>query len=291
MLHFTYDTNLCKTKLMQGDVLERTPSIDDLLKDVHPHFHGHQKNLFFIVLTQSCDLVQRMPGGECKAPYITIAPVRSIDSAIERHITQLPTPNLTAEVPVLSAKAKSKASEFLGRLFNNNESGYFYLDSEDTTILPCHCVAFLNLSIPIKANEHYDKCLSAKKLQLTDVFQAKLGWLVGQMYSRVGTDDFPQEVLTRKVQSALKDAALWIDDSKIAELEEAYARLNADNPGAKMTSVQVNQAILRAKTRKQKVVEQASAVIAKALGDDKASVVQLLRKRLENDAALAALLR
>jgi hypothetical protein len=90
MLHFTYASNLCKTDLMQGDVLERTPAIDQLLKVVHPHFHGHQKNLFFIVLTQSCDLVQRKGGSGCKSPYITIAPVRSIDSVIERHLAQLP---------------------------------------------------------------------------------------------------------------------------------------------------------------------------------------------------------
>lgn len=275
---------------MQGDVLERTPAIDQLLKVVHPHFHGHQKNLFFIVLTQSCDLVQRKGGSGCKSPYITIAPVRSIDSVIERHLAQLPAPNVIAEVHVLSAKAKTKASEFLGRLFNNNEPGYFYLDGEETP-LPCNCVAFLNLSIAVKATEHYEKCLDAKRLQLTDVFQAKLGWLVGQMYSRVGTDDVPQDILTKKVQSALKDAALWVDDNKVAVLEEAYAQLNADNLGAKMTSAQVTQAISRAKTRKQQVVEQAAAVISKALGDDQADLALRLRKRLESDAALAALLR
>jgi hypothetical protein len=275
---------------MQGDVLERTSAIDNLLKVVHPHFHGRMKNLFFMVLTQSCDLVQRKAGGGCKAPYITIAPVRSLDSVIERHLAQLPSPNALAEVPVLSAKAKSKASEFLVRLFNNNEQGYFYLDGEDT-VLPCQCVAFLNLSIAIKANEHYGKCLEAKRLQLTDVFQAKLGWLVGQIYSRVGTDDLPQEVLTKKVQSALKDAALWIDDSKVTVLEEAYAQLNADGQGVPMTSAQVAQAISRAKTRKQQVMNQVASVLSKALGEDQAELAQRLRKRLESDAALTALLR
>lgn len=216
--------------------------------------------------------------------------MRSLDSVIERHLAQLPSPNALAEVPVLSAKAKSKASEFLVRLFNNNEQGYFYLDGEDT-VLPCHCVAFLNLSIAIKANEHYGKCLEAKRLQLTDVFQAKLGWLVGQIYSRVGTDDLPQEVLTKKVQSALKDAALWIDDSKVTVLEEAYAQLNADGQGVPMTSAQVAQAISRAKTRKQQVMNQVASVLSKALGEDQAELAQRLRKRLESDAALTALLR
>jgi len=275
---------------MQGDVLTRTPEIDGLLKLVHPHFHSHHKNLYFMVLTQSCDLVQRKPGGGCKAPYITIAPVRSIDVVIERHLTQLPTLNLSAEVPVLSAKSKTKASEFFTRLFNNNEPGYFYLDEEDTD-LPSPCIAFLNLSIAIKSDEHYGKCVAAKQLQLKSVFQAKLGWLVGQMYSRVGTDDLPQDVLTKKVSSALKDAALWVDDNKVALLEDAYAQLSADNPEVKMTPAQIALAISRGKTRKQKVIEQATAVISKALGGDKAELTQKLRKRLESDAALTALLK
>ena len=37
---------------MQGDVLERTPEIDGLLQEVHPHFYSEQKNRFLL------------PGGE-----------------------------------------------------------------------------------------------------------------------------------------------------------------------------------------------------------------------------------
>lgn len=51
-------------------------------------------------------------------------------------------------------------------------------------------VAYLKVSIALKSDEHYDKCLSAKKIELTDEFKAKLGWLVGNMYSRVGTADW-----------------------------------------------------------------------------------------------------
>lgn len=288
--HFTYEPVLSKAELMQGDVLERTPDIDGLLSEIHPHFFKRKNNLFFIVLTQSCDLVQRSASGGCKAPYITIAPVRPLESVIERHLQQLAAPAVMAELPVLSSKAKSKASEFLVRVFNNNEPGYFYLDSEETA-LPCDCVAFLNLSIAIKANEHLQKCLAAKILQLTDVFQAKLGWLVGQMYSRVGTDDFPHEVATQKTKLALKDAALWVEDGKVSALEMAYASLQQAQPGVPMTVEQVKEAISRAKTKKQEVLERTAVVIDKALGDSHGELAQKLRKRLESDAALSQLLR
>lgn len=136
MLHFTYEPIPSKTELMQSDVLRRTPEIDALLKEVHPHFYNNQENLLFIVLTQSCDLVLRKAGEPCKAPYITIAPARSLDLLVQRYLTLNAGLTLEAEILVLSAKAKNKATEFLTRVFNNNEPGYFYLDGEDTE-LPC----------------------------------------------------------------------------------------------------------------------------------------------------------
>ena len=156
-MHFTYHP-LDKSELMQGDVLERTPAINALLEQVHPHFYQHPKNLYFMVLTQSCDLVQRGGAGRCKAPYILLAPVRSLDLVVERHIAQASAANVKAALPVVSDKIKTKASEFLSRLMNNNEPGYFFLDGKDTA-LGCDCAAFLNLSIPIKSALHLSSCL------------------------------------------------------------------------------------------------------------------------------------
>jgi hypothetical protein len=87
-MHFTYASKPAFTNLMQGDVLKRTPAINDLLKEVHPYFFRNGKNLFFMVLTQSCDLVRRNDG-TCKAPYITIVSVRLIDDVLNRQIQTL----------------------------------------------------------------------------------------------------------------------------------------------------------------------------------------------------------
>jgi len=290
MLHFTYEPIPSKTELMQGDVLRRTPEIDELLKDVHPHFYKNQENLFFIVLTQSCDLVLRKGGEACKAPYITIAPIRTLDTVIERHLAQQAGPIVESEMLVLSAKAKNKATEFLTRVFNNNEPGYFYLDAEDTE-LPCDCVAFLNLSIAIKAAKHYEKCLDAKVTQLNGTFQAKLGWLVGQMYSRVGTEDFPQEKIGKKLKVALKDVALWIEDQKVAALEKAFTEFQIEQPGAKMSKEAIAKALVGIPTRKQLVLEQTDKIIKETLGEENVALYAKLRRRLENDAALISFLK
>lgn len=290
MLHFTYEPTSSKTELMQGDVLRRTPEIDELLKEVHPHFYKNQENLLFIVLTQSCDLTLRKAGEPCKTPYITIAPVRSLDLVVQRHLVQQSGLTLEAEILVLSAKAKSKAIEFLTRVFNNNEPGYFYLDAEDTE-LPCDCVAFLNLSIPIKAEKHYQKCLDAKITQLNGTFQAKLGWLVGQMYSRVGTEDLSREKIAEKLKSALKDVALCIEDQKVAALEKVYAEFKDANPGVKMPEKAITEALVNIPNRKKLVFEQTDKIIKEALGENNAPLYAKLRRRLENDSALISLLK
>jgi hypothetical protein len=290
MLHFTYEPKPSKTELMQGDVLRRTPEIDELLKEVHPHFYKNQENLLFIVLTQSCDLVRRKAGEPCKSPYITIAPVRSLDLVVQRYLAQQSGLTLEAEILVLSAKAKGKATEFLTRVFNNNEAGYFYLDAEDTE-LPCDCVAFLNLSIAIKAEKHYQKCLDAKITQLNGTFQAKLGWLVGHMYSRVGTEDIPQVQIAEKLKSALKDVALCIEDQKVAALEKAFAEFKQANPGVKMTEKAITKVLVDIPSRKTLVFEQTDRIIKEALGEDNAPLYAKLRKRLENDSALISLLK
>lgn len=286
-MHFTY-APLDKLSLMQGDVLERTPAINGLLKEVHPHFFGHDKNLYFMVLTQSCDLVRR-DGQVCAATYISIAPVRTLDLVVQRYVQQLKAAKVKAALPVLGQKSKDKVGDFLRRLLNNNQPGYFYLDASDTS-LPEDCAAFLSLSIAIKSELHFDKCLNAKILQLKDTFQAKLGWLVGQQYSRVGTEDWPPGEMTDKVNKALKDAAIWVDDKSIRPLEEKYSELADADGDLVMSAPQIKTVMSKVPTRKQQVLARTESVLREVLAGDP-TVVEKLRRRLESDAALTTLLK
>lgn len=276
-------------ELMQGDVLERTQALDRLLSEVHPHYFNHPKNQYFIVLTQSCDLVLRSPHRTCKAAYISIAPVRTLDIVIERFMRQTNTAKVKADLPVAGDKIKTKITEFLQRLFNNNAPEYFYLDARETP-LGADCAAFLHLSIAVKADLHYQTCLEAKVLQLDQTFQAKLGWLVGQLYSRVGTTDWPQDKLTTKIRQVLNDAAIWVEEGKIAFLEEEYRKLSETDSDAIMTQEQISKAIKKAPTRKKRVIEQAEKIIAKTLGAGREKEATELAGQLEKDTILTSLL-
>jgi hypothetical protein len=113
---------------------------------------------------------------------------------------------------------KSKLSQFIERLLNNNEPEYFFLYREPHFGIDEDLCAFLKLSIPLKSDIHYDTLLKAKVLQLKDSFQHKLGYLVGTMYSKVGTEDWvpnqcDAEMFKEYIEAPLKneDLILWLD--------------------------------------------------------------------------------
>jgi hypothetical protein len=160
--------------------------------------------------------------------------------------------------------------------------------------LPGDCCAILNLSIAIKTPEHYDKCLEAKILELESSFQAKLGWLVGQLYSRVGTQDWPTDRLTPKVRSALKDVAIWVPDAKLDALVTHARQTLAENPDAILTAEEAATILGRIPGRKKQVMQRVNAIINEALGtqnDEHRHLAEMIKKRLESDLALISLLK
>lgn len=75
--HWTYEEKRPDGDLFQGDIIERTKPLLDVLGLVHSYFCD-EKYLGFIVLSQTCDLVTR--GSECKAKYINLAVIRTLES-------------------------------------------------------------------------------------------------------------------------------------------------------------------------------------------------------------------
>ena len=215
MLHFTYNEKINVTSLCQGDVLTITDEIRAVLKDCHPYFQ-HEQYKFFIVLTQSCDLVRR--NGDCKSQYITLAAVRSYDEYIYRNANYFGVENFKG-LMLLDEKKFNTFFQLVERVYNNTESEYFFLAQDSNVGLNEHMIAYLKVSFALKSDLHYDKCLKAKKIELSDEFKAKLGWLVGEMYSRVGTKDW--ETLMKRsefidmIKKDLKDRFVVGEKSKI----------------------------------------------------------------------------
>ena len=84
-MHFTYQE--AKGDLQQGDILQITDKIRDILTQFHPYYAGHRDYCYLMVLTQSCDLACH-DAQPCKARYITLAAVRSIETVLNREIVK-----------------------------------------------------------------------------------------------------------------------------------------------------------------------------------------------------------
>lgn len=192
-MHFTY-VKYAKNEgdLKQGDLLRRTDRLEAILREVHPHYAKSQGYRYFIVLTQSCDLVQR-DGNPCSARYITIAAVRRLAVVAERQLEKIARGferDLWDRSGFISDQLEVRLVDFMKRLYNNNETDHFFLYREPAVDLhESHC-AVLHLSVALRAREHYDALKDARVLGLTESFQHKLGYQVGKIYSRVGTEDW-----------------------------------------------------------------------------------------------------
>lgn len=216
--HYVYETpdpNI----LCQGDVLSRKPELVACIRDYFQYYAEHTAYTNFMVLTQTCDLVCRKASDRPNSPYITLAAIRPLSDIIDLEIKKkLPTWQI--ESNLLRRSQHESLVLFLCRLLDNNEPGFFYLHPEPATGIQEPCCCFLQLSISLR-EVHYEKMKAAKIAQLKEPFQAKLGWLLGNMYSRVGTTEWNDHYSNNKVEKEangiLKKRFVTVQDSQVDE--------------------------------------------------------------------------
>lgn len=283
-IHWAYKDPHEPLLLEQGDVLRLTEPLVELLRLYHPYYADHPENRLYIVLTQSCDLVLR--GGGVKSRYITIAPVRPLPKIIEYEFSsQL---KIVDGIPYGSARVQGEVEKFLERLFNNNESSYFYLEPEPAEGIADPMCAMLRLGISFKA-DHLEILLGAKVLGLEDSFQAKLGWLLGQGYSRVGTKDFEPSDITKRAKLQAETLGLWIDAAKYVVFDREVKKFKAEQPTETLTVQKIDELISKLPSKKGQAIEAVLAV-AEATGLIAAGPSPQrfkLRRGLDNDSAFA----
>ncbi len=202
-IHFTYKKDPDMTALCQGDVLKKTDELMAILREVHPYFQNDGYK-YFMVLSQSCDLVRR-DGQHCKTPYITIAAVREYSDYLERTLIAKRYAENFNGCLLVDERYRQLVTQLVERVYNNTESDYFFLYKEDALNFSKSMVAYLKVSIALKSEKHYQKLLDAKVLELSDEFKAKLGWLVGNMYSRVGTTDWESKMTAASRKQMIND--------------------------------------------------------------------------------------
>lgn len=259
--HYVYN-DPDRTVLKQGDVLERNAELLAVLEQVHPHYARHADYRYFMVVTQTCDLVRRA-GNPPKSRYITLAAIRPIEEVLRRSAAELQD-DWQRETRVISSSARDKLKLLLERLLDTNEPGYFYLHPDVNVGLHQRYCAFLALSVALR-RDHYELCLRAKLFELKEPFQAKLGWLIGDLYSRVAVDEWDEKVkdprLDAEISTLLRESFVMIDDDKIREaveeLKQSEGGLAAKTP-AEIADFAKRKKLL---PRKKKLADRAQQVL------------------------------
>ncbi|MCJ2136061.1 hypothetical protein MKK69_18740 [Methylobacterium sp. J-026] len=227
-MHFTYSKPDEGSDLQQGDILFPNEQLSTLIGYYHPYYRS-AKFTAYLITTQSCDLVRR--GDGIGTPYVTLCAVKPFSGVFDRELKKYQTEIMVAAEAV-SGKARDRLIMFIERLLNNNHPEYFYLHEDPVNGIPERSCAYLRLAISLKS-QHYDACLSARKLGLDQGFQSKFGWLIGNLYSRVGTEDWvPNSKSTQDWKSLLNT----ILEENVAVIDEKKA--DAARKNIKITDVE-----------------------------------------------------
>jgi len=283
--HWTYDAFEPAADLQQGDILWPTQELMALFRDVHPHFCS-EKYLAFIVITQSCDLARR--AGSAATKYINLAVVRSLSQVLPSLLDNTCKP---IKPGVYLLKTKNDAVALLQRLFNQNEQklGLFYLFPDGDIGIGEDAVAFLRVSVAFRA-EHYDLMTRARRGRLAPEFANKLGWLVGNLYARAATRDWPEadlKTLVRKCLSTGHGSGIeWVPD-KLQQLLKQAGR----SPGDLSREDLLVLAHQRVPSPGETGIDQVISVVQDVMGPLEAGVASKLRGRLVNDAVLRSTFR
>lgn len=287
-MHFTYAEPDC-SRLRQGDLIRRTDEIAEILKAYHPYFAQHPSYNYFSILTQSCDLVLR--DGSCAARYVVLAVVRPISEIFLRKLEDILAP-LEYRLGFAGDHVRTAMEQFSERLLNNNEPGNFFYRQDIDLGLAEDCVAVLNLSIAVKTSDYYMQFANAKVLELTDSFQHKLGFLVGNSYSRVGTEDWvPRWRSDSEFSQMVKDLMKNVEIAFLPRKDREFVRKELEKLPEEQRTQEAMQLILEQRlAKKHEEQERVFAAMQRHMVEvgleDGAS--KKLMNRLRSDPAVAA---
>ncbi len=189
---FKQPESLDKDNLHQGDILENKGNLKEAVSQAHSYYAEAEDYTHFMVLSQSCDLVRRK--GKCKSNYITIAAIRPFNLAFSRFVEKTAFSNLDFPIPILDESRRQEVKFKLERFVNNTveDDGFFFISKYWNDIFEQDLCAFLQLSISLREC-HYDACLEHKVAQVEDIFAAKVGWIAGNLFSRVAITDLSEQ--------------------------------------------------------------------------------------------------
>jgi len=296
-MHWTYEKCENNADLEQGDILEPREELSALFKNVHPYF-TQPKYRGFLVITQTCDLQNRLYNGtkRCSATHISLSVIRSVQDVISQSLSE----RFGFMAPGIYAMHMQRTVENLAeRLVNQNENslGLFFLHSDLDSGIAVHSVALLRVAISVKAVEHYETLKSARVGRLSKEFQPKLGWMVGNLYSRVGVTDWKEKSekenknlennIIKEILSFTRNKPIWLD-------KKVYDKILKNKPDFDSLPLNMQEEIIR-ESMPDPPKDKALEIIAKTVKNVSPKIsdkeIETIKSRLSNDDQFAAQMR
>jgi len=212
---------------------------------------------------------------------------------LAREIAKYQDKPLLKKIRGADTRHRERVKAFLERLTNNNNHEYFYIHEEKAVGIDESCCSFLRLHIALRTNEAYEILRQARCVSLNPSFQAKLGWLVGNIYSRVGTDDWAPENYTKAdwqdmISQLLDDNTTWLKPALLAEAAKAISSEDLE----RLTEAELLQAVRAIKLRNPRdaLIDEVISLLSRRefLID---GVEARVRTALQNSAAIKSLVR
>jgi len=285
------------TDLKQGDIIEPAEGLRNLMREVHPHFND-DKYVAFLVLTQTCDLVRR-DGKLCKSRYINLAVVRPLRDVLipflDRACGTITIGGITAE-GIYVDNVKFKAEQLLHHIFNQNAQaeGLFYLHPDAAVRIAEPSVALLQVSVAVRSQEHYQTLLAARMGGLQEQFQSKLGWLIGNLFARVATQDLAPTTRKRLVMDFLgrtgsfgENSPRWVSKEQVRLADKANVDIS-DMPRHEIVTV-LNQH--KPALPRDIALERVTLVLRESLAAVTPEQIEAVKARLAADAVFESACR
>lgn len=265
MMEYIFAKSTSVDQLRQGDILIKNDNLVNILKQAHQYYAEALDYTHFVVLTQSCDLVlrgKRKP----KSRYITVAAIRPLRVIMKQFIDSYTEKKPEYPFPILKKENESAAKQLMERFLNNTEPDYFFIKAKSIETVDEDSCCFLKLSVSLRAS-HYEDILRSKVGEMNDIFAAKLGWLTGNIYSRVGTPDIedyfeePDKIRQKFYEETLFGSCLLMSHAQSKALEE-ISKLEGLEKGEKFS-------------------EESFLALAEKLPDDMELISEQVRKTVE----------
>ena len=177
----------------------------------------------------------------------------------------------------------------LGHILNQNAQaeGLFYIHPDAAVRISQPSVAVLQVSVALRAKEHYKTLIAARTGGLREPFQSKLGWLIGNLFARVATQDVDpstrrqlQRDLLEPAEGLAENSPRWVSKQRVELVKRARVNIGG------MTRDQIGKVLDQHKPipPMQVALERVIVVVRESVAGVTPAHLEAVRARLATDA-------